>query len=203
MGVESLASICWERRCSLASIYFTVKSAIEAGLRASENGGSDLTSKPSVTRRQSRVPVPDLGSLGGAGNLPPSNSRSSGLHINASGGIEPSPKKLNNSLGRASMDQSRSGGPSSLQAGSMKSHQRNSSILSSKTREMLGAIYDGEESAATPRISTSNEGGGARISSQMERGLKDDDFDKLLNSGATMKVSLTPSRLKNYDVSTQ
>lgn len=33
------------------------------------------------------------------------------------------------------------------------------------------------------------------------KSVRDDDFDALLNSGQTLKVSLTPGRLKNFDVS--
>jgi hypothetical protein len=59
-------------------------------------------------------------------------------------------------------------------------------VLSANTRSMIGAYNDQSDAG-----------------SQMGRSKRDeeDDFDALMASGETMKVSLTPSRLKNFDVS--
>jgi len=43
--------------------------------------------------------------------------------------------------------------------------------------------------------------GSLRSSKEDSKMAKEEEFDALLNSGQTMKVSLTPSRLKNFDVS--
>ncbi|OCF45484.1 hypothetical protein I317_00731 [Kwoniella heveanensis CBS 569] len=62
-------------------------------------------------------------------------------------------------------------------------HERTGSVLSDNTRNMLGAFHDTmeyEEGEQSPQDAQ-------------------DEFDALVRSGETMKVSLTPSRLKNFD----
>lgn len=61
-------------------------------------------------------------------------------------------------------------------------HERSPSVLSNNTRSMLGA-YDDAYGNDT-RSELANEA----------------DFDALVRSGETLKVSLTPSRLKNFEV---
>lgn len=51
---------------------------------------------------------------------------------------------------------------------------------------MIGAYNDQSDTGMTASRSKRDE---------------EDDFDALVASGETMKVSLTPSRLKNFDVS--
>jgi hypothetical protein len=65
-------------------------------------------------------------------------------------------------------------------------HERSPSVLSMGTRSMLGAYNE-----------NTNEDEVARARSPQD---EEDDFDALMRSGETMKVSLTPSRLKNFDV---
>jgi hypothetical protein len=64
-------------------------------------------------------------------------------------------------------------------------HIRSPSVLSANTRSMIGAYHDQAESGNVGRSKRDEE----------------EDFDALLAGGETMKVSLTPSRLKNFDVS--
>lgn len=42
--------------------------------------------------------------------------------------------------------------------------------------------------------------GGQRVSMDEDRKVPEDEFDALLASGKTLKVTLTPSRLKSFDV---
>lgn len=64
-----------------------------------------------------------------------------------------------------------------------ETHNRTPSVLSASTRNMIGAYNDQSEFGGRSRRD------------------EEDDFDALVASGETMKVSLTPSRLKNFDVS--
>jgi hypothetical protein len=63
-------------------------------------------------------------------------------------------------------------------------HERTPSVLSANTRRVIGAYNDMDagERSRTPQEEV-------------------DDFDELVRSGQTMKVSLTPSRLKTFEVS--
>ncbi|WWC69484.1 uncharacterized protein I206_103425 [Kwoniella pini CBS 10737] len=65
-------------------------------------------------------------------------------------------------------------------------HERSGSVLSDNTKSMLGAFHDRHESDATE---------------EDEQSIQEaqDEFDALVRSGETMKVSLTPSRLKNFE----
>lgn len=67
---------------------------------------------------------------------------------------------------------------------SRKGHDRSGSLLSFNTRNMVNHFNDSPDSAERRRPS-----------------VDEDEFDALVRSGETMKVSLTPSRLKNFDVS--
>jgi hypothetical protein len=64
-------------------------------------------------------------------------------------------------------------------------HQRSASLLSANTKSAITAFNEqyGIDSEQ-PRPSSQDE----------------DEFDALVRSGETMKVSLTPSRLKNFEV---
>jgi hypothetical protein len=64
-------------------------------------------------------------------------------------------------------------------------HERSDSVLSVNTRTMLGAFGDSVEAGPSSRSPQDEE----------------DEFDALVRSGETMKVSLTPSRLKTFEVS--
>jgi len=55
------------------------------------------------------------------------------------------------------------------------------------TKSMLGAYNDGMDDEEVMRARSPQD--------------EEDEFDALVRSGETMKVSLTPSRLKNFDVS--
>lgn len=77
--------------------------------------------------------------------------------------------------------------PAAARYSSSKEHARSPSVLSAGTRNMIGAYND------------QLDGDGARSRSKRE---EEDDFDALVASGETMKVSLTPSRLKTFEVST-
>ncbi|WWD01439.1 hypothetical protein V866_008383 [Kwoniella sp. B9012] len=65
-------------------------------------------------------------------------------------------------------------------------HERSGSVLSENTRSMLGAFHD-----------SYHEG----LNGDDEQSIQEaqEEFDALVRSGETMKVSLTPSRLKNFD----
>lgn len=65
-----------------------------------------------------------------------------------------------------------------------KSHNRSPSTLSNNTKTLVTAFQD--------QYDTEN---------QRRPSADEDEFDALVRSGETMKVSLTPSRLKNFDVS--
>jgi hypothetical protein len=67
---------------------------------------------------------------------------------------------------------------------SSKSHNRTPSTLSNNTKNLVTAFQDQYDSDNQRRPSAD-----------------EDEFDALVRSGETMKVSLTPSRLKNFDVS--
>jgi hypothetical protein len=67
---------------------------------------------------------------------------------------------------------------------SSKSHNRSPSALSNNTKTLVTAFQDQYDSDNQRRPSAD-----------------EDEFDALVRSGETMKVSLTPSRLKNFDVS--
>ncbi|RSH91296.1 hypothetical protein EHS25_009595 [Saitozyma podzolica] len=67
-------------------------------------------------------------------------------------------------------------------------HERSNSVLSVNTRSMLGAYNEQVDDESRP----------ARSSREQE-----DDFDALLRSSETMKVSLTPSRLKTFEATTR
>lgn len=84
-----------------------------------------------------------------------------------------SPSKLVKMPSRASMSLARTGESSNVRAASIHS-SRNS-------------VDGGRDSFATARGEI--------------RTVKEEEFDALLTSGQTMKVSLTPSRLKRFDVS--
>ena len=62
-------------------------------------------------------------------------------------------------------------------------HERAPSVLSVNTRSMIGAFNESFDS-----------------DDSREKSQDQDDFDALVRSGETMKVSLTPSRLKTFEV---
>ena len=68
-----------------------------------------------------------------------------------------------------------------------KSHHRSPSGLSAETKGTLGAYEEtlSDDAETSPRRNHQDE---------------EDEFDALVRSGETMKVSLTPSRLKTFDV---
>ncbi|OCF71904.1 hypothetical protein I204_07167 [Kwoniella mangroviensis CBS 8886] len=70
-------------------------------------------------------------------------------------------------------------------------HERSGSVLSENTRSMLGAFHDSYHD---------HEG----LNGDDEQSIQEaqEEFDALVRSGETMKVSLTPSRLKNFDGNT-
>lgn len=70
-------------------------------------------------------------------------------------------------------------------------HKRAGSVLSLSTRQIIGAFADTDSTADT----TSKQ---QRVSN--ERASNDEDFDALLRSGETMRVSLTPSRFSTFEV---
>lgn len=72
--------------------------------------------------------------------------------------------------------------PSTAKKASTSSHghERSGSVLSMNTRNMLGAFHDTEE-----------------LSAQHE---EEEEFDAMMRSNETMKVSLTPSRLKTFEM---
>ncbi|WVW83132.1 hypothetical protein I302_105150 [Kwoniella bestiolae CBS 10118] len=65
-------------------------------------------------------------------------------------------------------------------------HERSGSVLSENTRSMLGAFHDSYHES---------------LNGDDEQSIQEaqEEFDALVRSGETMKVSLTPSRLKNFD----
>ena len=87
-------------------------------------------------------------------------------------------------VGRIASDKGiRSGQASGSGSGS---HERSGSALSANSRSILGAFndsFDRKEPESRPQQETA------------------DEFDALVASGETMKVSLTPSRLKTFEVS--
>nr|ODN99640.1 hypothetical protein L204_02073 [Cryptococcus depauperatus CBS 7855] len=65
-------------------------------------------------------------------------------------------------------------------------HGRSSSVLSVNTRSILGAFNDSVHDIQ-------------QNSEEVEEKEAQEEFDKLVKSGETLKVSLTPSRLKNFE----
>ncbi|WWD15867.1 hypothetical protein CI109_100291 [Kwoniella shandongensis] len=157
---------------------------------------------------------PDL-RIGGRASSPvisgsPHDSKTSLVHhdgsIKTSRGVTSSPP-IGFENARTSIETTRSGGiaggivrkPSNLSKkispaknllhsythSSTQNHERNESVISVNTRSILGAsndTYDGED----------GEEGQSPQDAQ-------DEFDALVKSGETMRVSLTPSRLRNFD----
>jgi hypothetical protein len=70
-------------------------------------------------------------------------------------------------------------------------HNRSASLVSVTTRNMLGSLDDGASN-----VRRSHDTGREESNT-----LPTDKFDQLVQSAETMKVSLTPSRLKTFDVS--
>lgn len=86
---------------------------------------------------------------------------------------------------RETPDKHRGGAASrKISSGPSGSHQRSASLLSANTKSIVSAFNEQFDSQHQ------------RKSSQDE-----DEFDALVRSGETMKVSLTPSRLKTFEVS--
>lgn len=67
-------------------------------------------------------------------------------------------------------------------------HKRASSVLSLSARQIIGAWQQGQDETD-------------KSSKRLSVGQAEDDFDALIRSGETMRVSLTPSRLSTFDVS--
>ncbi|KIR53185.1 hypothetical protein I315_04222 [Cryptococcus gattii Ru294] len=67
-------------------------------------------------------------------------------------------------------------------------HERSGSALSANTNSILGAFHDSFEQ---------EEG---QSQDEVDEKEAQDDFDKLVRSGETLKVSLTPGRLKSFEV---
>lgn len=81
----------------------------------------------------------------------------------------------------------------SMSSGKMKDlPERATSALSMNTRGMIGAWND------TQDADRQTLGSSGSIRSKREQL---DEFDALMKNGETMKVSLTPNRLKTFDVS--
>lgn len=70
--------------------------------------------------------------------------------------------------------------------------ERATSALSMNTRGMIGAWNDQTQDADRQTLGSSG--------SMRSRKEQLDEFDALMRSGETMKVSLTPNRLKTFDV---
>ncbi|ORY33772.1 hypothetical protein BCR39DRAFT_267578 [Naematelia encephala] len=92
---------------------------------------------------------------------------------------------------RVSSDQTRhiTRKPSLLQKGiigGLTGHERSPSALNLTTRSLLGAFNEG----------TDQDAGTSRSKSPQE---DEDEFDALMRSSETVKISLTPSRLKTFD----
>ncbi|KAL7423917.1 hypothetical protein Q5752_001502 [Cryptotrichosporon argae] len=66
-----------------------------------------------------------------------------------------------------------------------KNHERSGSVISNTTRQILTAFHDDETRNSLDKTKAAVE--------------EEDDFDALIRSGETMKVSLTPSRLKTFE----
>lgn len=121
---------------------------------------------------------------------------------------EKNPKTSSSALPGVSFHQSSpsvSSTPSTPQAATSNTHQRSSSALSGRTKELWAAANHSAvanvDSTRTPSTSPARYGKASEdtIRSGKE---KQDEFEALIMSGQTMKVSLTPGRLKRYDVST-
>ncbi len=182
-----------------AELWRTVKRDMEDALRASGHasvvvGATARTAEPHAaeTAAQDGVPVvaTPSGGIRPAVQQTHSHSRkaSTGSTTLGTGGA---------GVVRASgVERDRSGTASPV-AGGPERHARSGSVLSASTRGMLGAYDDS-------RISFSGGGGGAArrsVDTQGERTVPTDEFDQLVKSGQTVRVSLTPSRLKTFDVS--
>jgi hypothetical protein len=170
---------------------------MEAAMRPSESRRRTQSRNTSNANSPTQSPNPNAGS---PSTLPSTVSRGLGHSVSldsVKGGQQRKKKTSNNSsTGRPSGDSpasvSSSGGIGFIAGSASPSrgirgiigskHERTPSVLSNNTRSMLGA-YD------------------EAYGSDSARAEKETEFDALVKSGETMKVSLTPSRLKNFEVS--
>lgn len=121
------------------------------------------------------------------------------MSLDGSGSISPTALmfKIGRTVSAGGNGHNNRGASSNPSSPVLGNHTRSPSLMSGTMRDVLEAIQDDEPLKE-------NGGGGAGQQERSGSGLgivAEDEFDKLLNSGQTMKVSLTPSRLKNYDVS--
>ncbi|WVQ98691.1 hypothetical protein IAU59_005822 [Kwoniella sp. CBS 9459] len=171
-----------------------VKEQLEGVMRAGSKHKRSTPSRPTTGGRSSpglsgsphasRVSLgqhrdPSLDLTRGSSSSPlTGNEPRSSTETNRFGGIAGGVIRKGSQLSRRSANNSPKH-PSNLRNG----HERTGSVLSDNTRNMLGAFNDKvqyEDGEQSPQDAQ-------------------DEFDALVRSGETMKVSLTPSRLKNFD----
>ncbi|WWC90074.1 uncharacterized protein L201_005007 [Kwoniella dendrophila CBS 6074] len=176
-----------------------VKDQLEAAIRTTSRHKRSNPSRPSTSdSRGGRASPLTSGS-------PHASKVSLGHHRDSSfDGNRSAPSSPSNHDSRSSMETNRFGGIAGgvIRKGSQLSrksanspgkhhllrglaHERSGSVLSENTRSMLGAYNDNY----------------AEEDLEDEQSVQEaqDEFDALVRSGETMKVSLTPSRLKNFD----
>ncbi|WVF72232.1 hypothetical protein IAT40_007044 [Kwoniella sp. CBS 6097] len=172
-----------------------VKEQLEGAIRAGSKHKRSTPSRPSNGGRSSpamsgsphasRVSIgqhrdPSIDLARGSPTSPLVEPRSS-TETNRFGGIAGGVIRKGSQISRKSANSPNSKLPLHLRNG--HGHERTGSVLSDNTRNMLGAFHDTmeyEEGEQSPQDAQ-------------------DEFDALVRSGETMKVSLTPSRLKNFD----
>ncbi|WRT67101.1 uncharacterized protein IL334_004067 [Kwoniella shivajii] len=204
-GPEELyTALCEDESVWVLFKKMKVKEQLEGTIRASTRNKRATTSRHSNppgrasphalgsphASRVSLVQPRDSSFESPRGNTPPSTQESrSSVETNRFGGIAGGVMRKGSQISKKSSS-SPSGKHHLLrgQPGS-GSHERTGSALSENTRSMLGAHND------------SYDGAEEEDERQSEQSIQDaqDEFDALVRSGETMKVSLTPSRLKNFD----
>lgn len=139
-----------------------------------------------------------------AASKPP---RVAGLQNDPNGRLTPSggsPERLSQSSGRDnSFDSSRlrktpNGGIESPVRGSNDNSRLSSIVNVSRKTSTMSKRFGVGHGRKDSNLSVSIRTGEARAKSPLE---DEDEFDALMRSGETMKVSLTPSRLRTFDVS--
>ncbi|WWC61148.1 uncharacterized protein I303_103727 [Kwoniella dejecticola CBS 10117] len=181
-----------------------VKIHLEAAIRAGTRHKRSTPSRPSTGQSAAGRASPSMsgsphasrvslghhkdGSLDTTRNITssPSQHDRSSMETNRFGGISGGVIRKGSQLSKKSGSSPGSKHHLLRGQGQGQSHERSGSVLSENTRSMLGAFHDTHGSEATE---------------EDEQSIQEaqDEFDALVRSGETMKVSLTPSRLKNFD----